>query len=152
MPKAKQKTKSVEEEGDLEEGHDLHRVINPLEAKSHIDNLDQIMAMIQERVDSGNTNDLAETVIERIKMTLANTLPMMQEADISTVVKVVKDRSFEGLLPRSNKVDQMLEILPTEEVPRAMDLIQAVEAEEPLAESDQMQMAKLFKTLEVVHD
>ena len=137
MPKAKQKTISAEEEGDLKEGHDLHGVINPLEAKSHINNLDQIMAMIQERVDSGNTNDLTGTVIKRIKMTLANTLRMMQEADVITVAMVVKDKSFKVLLPRYEELDQVLEeILPTEEVPRATDVIQAVEAEEPLVESD----------------
>ena len=143
----------MEEEGDWEEWQDPHGVINPLEAKSHVDTLDQIMVIIQERVDSGNSDELAETTIERVKATLASTLYMMQDADMLTVIKAVKDRSFKVLLLRSDKVDQMLEeILPTEELLRATDVIPAMEAEELLTESDQILMAQLFEVLEVPHE
>ena len=148
MPKARQENISVEEGGD-----DLYRVANPLEAKSHVNSLDQITTLINECVNSGDTKDLAEMVIRNIKMTLANTITTMQLADVSTVIEAVKDKSFKVLLPRSNEVDQMLEaILPTGDVPRALDVIQAVQAEEPLTEADQILMAELFKALEVMHD
>ena len=78
MPKAKEKLRSVEEEGDIEEGIDPQGVITPVEAKSHTDALDQTMEMIQERVDIDNTKDIAEISIERIKVTLVSMLPMMQ--------------------------------------------------------------------------
>ena len=73
MPKAKQKTVSVEEEGDDPQG-----VVNPLEAKSHVCSLDQVMALIQERVKAGNTKDHMERAIEGIKTMLANMIQTMQ--------------------------------------------------------------------------
>ena len=69
---SKAKKLAVEEEGD-----ELHSVVNPLEAKSHISSLDQVMTLIQERVETGDTKDLVERVIRDIKTTLANTTPMM---------------------------------------------------------------------------
>ena len=111
------------------------------------------MTLICECVDSGDTKDLTEMVIGNIKMTLVNTIPTMQLADLSTVIKAVKDKSFKVLLPRSDEVDQMLEeILPTDDVPRAPDVIKAAQAEEPLTEADQILMAELFEALEVTHD
>ena len=145
IPKAKQKSRDAEEGGDIEEGHDPHGVINPLEAKFHVDTLDQTMEMIQERVDTDNTKDIAETAIEMIKATLASTLPMMQDANMATVVKAMKDCSFKVLLPRPDKVEQILEeIFPTEELPQAVDMVQVAKAEEPIMETDQRLMAKLF--------
>ena len=126
-------------------------VITPVEAKSHANALDQTMEMIQERVD--NTRDIAENSIERIKATLARTRHMMQDANMATVIKAMKDRSFKVLLPRSNKVEQKLEeILPTEEVPQAVGIVQAAEAKEPLTQTNQRLIAELFDALEVAHD
>ena len=153
MPKAKEKSRSVKEEGDTEEGIDPHGVINPVEAKSQADTLDQTMEMIQERVDTDNPKDIAEISIERIKVTLANTLPMMQDANMATVIKAVNDPNFKVLLPWSDKVEQLLEeIFPTEGVPQAVGIVQAVEAKEPLTETDQKLITKLFDALEVAHD
>ena len=124
MPKAKEKSRSVKEEGDIEQGIDLHGAINPVETKSHTDALDQIMKMIQERMDTDNTKDIAEISIERIKVTLASMLLMMQDANMATVIKAMKDHSFKVLLPRTNKVEQLLEeILPIEEVPHAAGIV-----------------------------
>ena len=148
MPKAKQKTVSVEEEGD-----DLHGVVNPLEAKSHISSLDQVMALIQEQVKAGHTKDLMERAIRDIKTTLANTIPTMQLADISTVAKAIKDNCFKVLLPRSDELDQMLEeIVPIDEIPRAPGVIQMAQTEEMLTKADQIVIAELFEALEVAHD
>ena len=147
MPKAKQKTVTVEEEGD-----DLCSVFNPLEAKFHVSSLDQVMALIQEWVEAGDTKDLVEIAIGDIKTILANTIPMMQLADISMVAEAIKDKFFK-VLPRSNELDQMLEeILPTDEIPRAPGVIQLAQTEEMLTEADQIVIAELFKALEVAHD
>ena len=65
----------------------------------------------------------------------------------------MKDRSYKVRLPRSDKVEQMLEeILPTEEVPQAVGVVQVVKAKELLTETDQRLIAKLYDALEVAHD
>ena len=57
------------------------------------------------------------------------------------------------LLPRSDKVEQLLEeILPTEEVPQAAGVVQVAEAKESLLETDQRLIAELFDPLQVAHD
>ena len=148
MPKAKQKMVAVEEESD-----DLHGVVNPLEAKSHISSLDQVMTLIQEQVKAGDTKDLLERVMADMKATLANITPTMQLADISTVTNAIKDKCFKVLLSRSDELDQILqEILPVDEIPRASGVIQMAQTEEALTEADQRVIAELFEALEVTYD
>ena len=148
MPKAHRKSG-----GDTEEGHDPHRVINPKEARSHVDVLDETMEMIQAKMNTNKAENIADTAIERIKATLASTLSMMEDASMTTVVKAIKDCSFKVLLPRSDEVDQMLEeVIPMEEIPQAADVIRVAEATGPLIENDQRLLGKLFNALEVAHE
>ena len=108
----------------MEEGTDPHGVINPEEARSHVEALDETMEMIQEKVDANDTKNITETVIGRIKITLVSTLTMMEDTNMETIVKAMKDRNFKVLLPRSDETDQILEeIIPEEEVPQAADVI-----------------------------
>ena len=121
MPKATRKTVPSEEEMDE---MDLHGVINPEEAKSHVEVLDEMMEMIREKVNANDTKDIAETMIGRIREILANTLTSMEDTKVETVVRAMKDHDFKVLLPRSDEVDQILEeINPTEEIPQAADMI-----------------------------
>ena len=69
-------------------------------------------------MDANDTKNITETAIERMKTTLANTLTMMEDTNMETVVKAMKDQSFKVLLPRSDETEQILEeIIPEEEVP-----------------------------------
>ena len=151
IPNAKQKTRGTEEEG--EDWQDPHGVINPLEAKAHADGLDQVMVMIQECVASDDSDNLAEATVDKMKTTLAVRLPTMHEANMLTVVKVIRDKGFRVLLPRSTEVEEILEeILPTVDFPKVAEVLQVVEAEDKLSESDWLLLAEFFDTLEVAHN
>ena len=128
-------------------------MINTLEAKVYADGLDQVMVMIQESVVLDNSDKLTEAAIDKMKTTLVMTLPTMHEADMLTMVKAIRDKGFRVLLPRSIEVDKLLEeILPTEDLPKMAEVLQAVGAKEELSESDQLLLAELFDALEVAHN
>ena len=148
MPKATQNSTAVEEEGD-----DPHSVVNPLEAKANTNSLDQVMTLIQEQVEEGDMADLLERAMSDMKTTLANTIPIMQLADISMVTRAIRDKCFNILLPRSDEMDQVLEeILPNEEIPSTSDVLWSAQRVETLTEADQRVIAELFETLEIAHD
>ena len=108
----------------MEDRPDPHGVINPEEARSHVEVLDEMMDMIREKVDANDMKDITETAIRRMKATLVNTLTMMEDTNVERVVKAMKDHSFKVLLPRSDETDQILEeIIPMEEIPQAADVI-----------------------------
>ena len=124
MPKAPQKSTVVDEESD-----DPHGFINPIEAKAHIDSLDQIMNLI-EQVKENDMAYLLERALSDIKATLANITPKMQLADISTVTRAIRDKCFNILLPSSEETDQVLEeILPNEEIPSASEVLCSAQVE-----------------------
>ena len=146
MPKAHSKSTSSDNE-------DPHGYINLAEAKVHIDALEKLMTMIEDKVEKQNMTDLLETVLLDMKEILANLTPTMQLADTSTVSRAIRDKNFNVLLPRSDTLDQTLEeMLPSEELPEAPEVFRVVQREGEFLEDDQRVVAKLFGSLEVAHD
>ena len=85
------------------EGDDPHGFINPLEAKAHTNSLDQVMTLIEEQVKESDMADLLERAMSDMKATLANTIPTMQLADISTVTRAIQDKCLTFFYPGQMK-------------------------------------------------
>ena len=146
MPKAHSKSTTPQEE-------DPHGSINPTEARAHVDFLDKVMTMIGEQVEKKDMADLLEKALNDMKESLANLTPMMQLADTSTVTRAIRDKCFNVLLPRSDKLDQILEeIIPNEEILAAQEVLRVAQKEGKMSETDQKVVAELFKSLEITHD
>ena len=91
--------------------------------------------------------------MSNMKTTLANTIPTVQLANISTVTRAIRDKCFNILLPRSDEMDQVLEeILPNEEIPSTPDVLWSAQRVETLTEAGQRVITELFETLETAHD
>ena len=132
---------------------DPHGSINPVEARAQADSLDKIMTMIEEQVERKDTADLLERAINDVKEALTNLTPSMQLADQSTVMRAVRDKCFNVLLPRSDELDQILEeIIPNEDIPNAPDVIRAAQQGGDMSEADQQIIAEIFESLEIAHD
>ena len=130
MPKATHKTVSTGESD-----NDPGSVVNPKQAEDHTNDLESIMASIEEWVQAGDTKGLLDETLRNIKARLATTTPAMEAADIETVAQSIRDKDFKVLTPRSDEVERLLEeILPSEEIP---GVIQSVQEEETLTETDQ---------------
>ena len=139
MPKAQSKTPTTPEE-------DPHRSINPVEVRAHADSLDKIMAMIEEQVERKDTADILERAINDVKEALTNLTPSMQLADQSTVMRAVRDKCFNVLLPRSDELDQILEeIIPNEDSPNTPDVIRAAQQGGDMSEADQKIVAEISR-------
>ena len=124
-----------------------------MEAKAHTDMLDKIMATIEKQVKKEDTVDLLERAISDVKVTLSNLTPSMQLADQSTVMRAIRDKCFNVLLPRSDKLDQLLEeIIPNVDIPNAPDVIQEAQQGGDMSEADQKVIAEIFESLEIAHD
>ena len=146
MPKAHSKSSPPPDE-------DPHGSINPVEARAHADLLDRIMTMIEEQVEKKDTADLLEKALNDVKEGLTNLTPTMQLADQSMVMRAVRDKCFNVLLPRSDELDQILvEIIPNEDIPGAPDVLRVVQKGGDMSEADQKVVAELFESLEIAHD
>ena len=109
--------------------------------------------MIVEHVERKDTADLLERAINDVKEGLTKLTPTMQLADQSTVMRAVRDKCFNVLLPRSDKLDQILEeIIPNEDIPGAPDVIRAAQQGGDMSEADQKTMAEIFESLDIAHD
>ena len=146
MPKAKFKSTSSDEE-------ELHGVINPTEAKAHVDALEAQMAKIKRKVDERETTDLLDEVLEGIKEILLDLTPSMQLADTSTISKAIRDKYFHTLLPRSDRLEETLqEILPDKDLPGTPEVIRTLETKKEMSTENKKLVAELFSNLEVAHD
>ena len=146
MPKANLKSTGADEE-------DIHRYINPEEARAHIEALEKLMTKIEDEVEKPNTSGLLDTVLADLKDILSNLTPTMQLADISTVSKAIRDKNYNVLLPKSDMIDQILEeIISSEDMPEAPDVLKTAQREGKMSQEDQKLVAELFSNLEVAHN
>ena len=124
-----------------------------MEAKAHVAALDKIMATIEKQVGKEDTADLLERALGDVKETLSNLSPSMQLADQTTVMRAIRDKCFNVLLPRSDKLDQLLEeIIPNVDIPSAPDVIEEAQRGGNISEADQKVVAEIFESLEIAHD
>ena len=147
MPKAPRKSSEEAEE------FGLSGVINPEEAKDHTRDLEALMMNIKERVKVGDTENLLRETLENMKTRLAATFPALDATDINSVFQAIKDKEFKVLLPRTEEVENLLEeLLPSNEMPPALEVVQAVQGEDVITETDKGLIAELFDALEIAHD
>ena len=148
MPKVTHKTGSM---GEID--IDTGGVVNPKEAEDHANELELIMANIEEWVEPGDTRGLLDKTLRDIKARLATTTLAMETANINTVTQSIRDNDFKVLTPRSDEVEKLLEeILPSDEIPGAPGVIQSVQEEDMLKETNQGLIRELFDTLEMAHN
>ena len=81
------------------------------------------------------------------------TIPAMETADVDIVLQAIKDRNFHILSPRTETGENLLEeLLPSDDIPSALGVIQTVQGTDTLSKKDQELIAELFDSLETAHD
>ena len=145
MPKARSKTSTEDE--------DIHRIINPDEAREHVEALEKLMTKIEAEVRESAAPGLLDTILGDLKDVLSNLIPQMQLADIVMVSKAIRDKNFNTLLPKSDVTDEILEEkLSSEEIPGAAEVLKSAQREGKMLQQDQELVAELFSNLEVAHE
>ena len=145
MPKAKSKTSTGDE--------DTHGIINPDEAKAHVEALEELMIKIESDVRESAAPGLLDMILGNLKHALSNIIPQMQLADISMVAQSIRDKHFNTLLPKSDVIDKILkEKLSSEDIPEATEVLKTAQRERKMSTQDQELVAELFSNLEVAHE
>ena len=147
MPKATRKSSEEAEE------FGLSAVTNPEEAKDHIRDLEALMMNIKEKVEVGDTENLLRETLENMKTRLVAIFPALDATYINIISQAIKDKEFNVLLPRTEDTENLLEeLLPSGEMPPASKVVQAVQGEDAMTETDKGLIAELFDALEIAHD
>ena len=145
MPKARSKTGTEDEY--------IHGIINPDEARAHVEAMEKLMMKIEAEVRESAAPGLLDTILGDLKDVLLNLIPQMQLADIVTVSKVIRDQNFNTLLPKSDVLDELLEEkLSSEDIPEAAEVLKTAQREGKMSQQDQELVAELFSNLEVAHE
>ena len=145
MPKARSKIGTEDE--------DIHGVINPEEAKVHVEAMENLMMKIEAEVKESTAPGLLDTILGDLKQLLSNLIPQMQLADTVTVAQAIRDKNFDTLLPKSDEIDKILEEkLSSEDIPEAAEVLKITQREGKMSERDQELVAELFSNLEVAHE
>ena len=77
----------------------------------------------------------------------------MEATDVNIMLQAIEDKDFHVLYPRMEPGEKLLEeLLPSDEIPSASGVVQAVQRADTLSETDQELIAELFNSLETAHD
>ena len=136
MPKAMDKTEldTREEEEIIEiEGEEpnieagTHGIINPIEARHHTQCLNEALKEMMTRLEGGEIKDVLKSLLEEFKTTIAIVMPTMVEANVTTVLRAIKDPSCLMLWPQTEEVEGLLEeFMPTEDIPSGSSVARTV--------------------------
>ena len=161
MPKATQKTILAEAEpediieiGD-DEGQEVetHKALNPIEARHHVQCLNEAMLNIEARIQGGEIKDILKDTIQEIKDTISIVMPHMKDAVVLDVLRSIKDPTCLAICPQSEEIEGLLEeIIPSKEIPSGDSIIRSLPDEIILLDSDGELITELFETLETVYD
>ena len=128
-------------------------VTNPEEARDHIRDLEALMTNIKEKVEVGDTKNLLRETLENRKTRLAATFPALDATNVNIISQAIKDKEFKILLPRMENMENLLEeLLPSGEMPPASKVVQKIQEEDAMTETNKGLIAELFDALEIAHD
>ena len=149
MPKATQK--SIVEGEEEEAG--LHGTTNPKEAKRHTCILEAALEKMEESIREGVAEDTMRITIERFKCAIVEIAPYMEEANVTTVLKSIKDTSCMALMPQTSDREEKLEaMMPELDILDPRNVLAQAEQLGDLMQEQKGLLAELFDELEVAHE
>ena len=95
MPKATQKSSSIEEEveevieiedDEPEMEAESHHALNPIEAKHHAQRLNEAIQTLEARVESGEIKDILKDMIKEFKEAICIVMPTMAEGNVVNIL------------------------------------------------------------------
>ena len=90
--------------------------------------------------------------IQTYKETIVALTPGMEEAKPKVVLKAVKDQVGLSICPHTEEKEHLVEeMIPKEEIPSVVQVIQGMEELDTLMKEDRALLGELFDSLEVAH-
>ena len=149
MPKAT--LKSIV--GDEEEEAALHGMANPKEAKRHACSLEDALDKLEESIRDGVMEGIMKITIEHFKSAIMEIAPYMEEANVASILKSIKDISCMALmLPTSDREEKLEAMMPELDIPDPKNTLAQAEQLGNLTQEEKELMGELFDELEVAHE
>ena len=123
MPKATQKTTPTEAESEDvieikdDEGQEpeIHRALNPIEVRHHVQRLNEAILNMEARIQGGEIKDVLKDAIQEIKDAICMVMPSMKDAAVLDILRSIKDPTCLAIHPQSEEIEGLLEeIIPSE--------------------------------------
>ena len=161
MPKATQKSggaetepeEVIEIEEEVEMEAEPHRAINPIEARHHVQRLNEALQMMEAKIKGGEIKDVLKDTVQEFKETICMVMPSMVEANILDILHSIRDPTCLAICPHSEEVEGLLEeLIPSEEIPSSSSVIRSMTDERTLSDKEKEMICKLFEMLETAYD
>ena len=164
MPKTSQKT--VPEEGGVdiieveedEEDRGAARsstpgVVNPIEARHHVQHMEEALKDMKAKVETGEVKDVLKMVLQEFKDTITIVMPQMSEVDIIQILRSIKDPMSITLRLWTDEAKALLEeMMPTEDIPSCKTVAGMVRDIKEVTYNQKDMLVELFDNLEVMHN
>ena len=161
IPKATQKTiptkaeskEVIEIEDNEGQEPEIHRALNPIEARHHVQRLNEAMLKMEARIQGSEIKDVLRDAVQEIKDAICMVMPSMKEAAILDILRSIKDPTCLAIRPQSEEIEGLLkEIIPSEEIPSGDSIIRSMSDEIILSDQNRELITELFELLEMVYD
>ena len=141
----------IEEEVEMEV--EPHHAINPIEARHHVQRLNEALQMMDAKIESGKIKDVLKDTVQEFKETICMVMPSMTEANILDILHSIRDPTCLTIHPNSEEVEGLLEeLIPSKENPSGSSVIRSMRDEKTLSDEEKEMICELFKTLETAYD
>ena len=161
MPKATEKTSSTEAEAEevieIEDEEEVemepYHALNPIEARHHIQRLNEAILSMEAKIKDGEVKDILKDTIQEIKEAICIVMPSMKEANILDILWSIKDPTCLTIRPQSEEVEGLLEeLIPSDDIPSDSSVIRSMADETSLSDEDRELIREFFEMLETAYN
>ena len=143
----------IEIEDEPQEDTVGHGVVNPIEARHHVQLLDKAMQTLESKIKMGEIKNVLKDALEQVHNVISKTVLQMKEANTAGVLKSIKDPTCLILHEKTVNVEQLLEdIISEEDIPSGRSVIEGAQRVGNLTEEQRGLIAEVFKLMEVAYD
>ena len=141
----------IEEEVEMEV--EPHHAINLIEARHHVQRLNEALQMMEAKIKGGKIKDVLKDTIQEFKETICMVMPSMMKANVLDILCSIRDPTCLAICPHSEEVEGLLEeLISSEEIPSSSSIIRSMTDERTLSDKEKKMICKLFKMLETAYD
>ena len=130
---ASKEPKGTTEDQPVEEGGELHGVVNPNEAAILVHSLDEALILLEAEIVTGEEKDVMEDTVIKFKEEISQVIPNMAEADVKKVTRAISDPTCLALRPKTDAREELLEVMmPLEDAPGGDEVAASIQGNTPL--------------------
>ena len=115
--------------------------------------LNEAMQTLQVKIEGSEIKDVLKGMLEDIQKAICIIMPVMKDANILNILRVIKDLTCLALRHGSDEVEGLLkEIISSEEISSGSSISSNIHKEEALTDEQKNLISKLFEDLEMAYN